>query len=138
MFSLGVGFVKDVLGGGDTGFAFLIGFLGLGMIIGLLSVASIAKRVQKDVMFSSSIVLLGGGLIALASMNGLTPAIPIAFALGFFGGGAYSTGYTLIHERTRDDLRGRTFSAAYTVIRIGTLVGLGFFPCLRVPSATTP
>ncbi len=128
VFSLGVGFVKNVLGGGDTGFAFLIGFLGLGMIAGLLSVGIIVKRVPKDVVFSSSIVLLGFCLVGLASLNALGPAIPVAAALGFFGGGAYSTGYALIHEKTRDDLRGRTFSAAYTVIRIGTLVGLGFFP----------
>jgi dTMP kinase len=34
----------------------------------------------------------------------------------------------LIQESVGDELRGRTFSAAYTVIRIGTLVGLGIFP----------
>jgi dTMP kinase len=36
----------------------------------------------------------------------------------------------LIHETTSDEMRGRTFSAAYTIIRIGTLVGLGLFPLL--------
>ncbi|HVL64698.1 MAG TPA: dTMP kinase [Actinomycetota bacterium] len=128
VFSLGVGFVEDVLGGGGTGFAFLIGFLGIGMIVGLLSVGALARRIAKDVMFSASLILLGGFLIALASMTSLDSAIPIAAALGFFGGAAYSTGYSLIHETVEDELRGRTFSAAYTVIRIGTLVGLGFFP----------
>lgn len=128
VFSLGVGFVDDVLGGGGTGFAFLIGFLAIGMIVGLLSVGVLSRHIAKDVMFSASIVLLGAFLIALASMNSLDSAIPIASALGFFGGAGYSTGYSLIHETVTDDLRGRTFSAAYTVIRIGTLVGLGFFP----------
>ena len=128
VFSLGVEFVDAVLGGGERGFAFLIGFLATGMIIGLLASSLMAKRVQKDVLFSSSLLLLGAGLIALASMGGLTAAIPIASALGFFGGTAYSTGYSLIHETVSDDIRGRTFSAAYTVIRIGTLVGLGLFP----------
>jgi dTMP kinase len=33
-----------------------------------------------------------------------------------------------MHENTEDALRGRTFSAAYTAIRIGTLLGLGIFP----------
>jgi dTMP kinase len=130
VFSLGVGFVQDVLGGGDRGFAFLIGFLATGMIIGLLAIGAIVQRVHKDVLFSSSILLLGIGLILLASMSGLGSAIPIASALGFFGGVAYSTGYSLMHETTRDELRGRTFSAAYTVIRIGTLVGLGLFPLI--------
>jgi dTMP kinase len=128
VFSLGVGFADVVLGAGDRGFVFLIGFLATGMIIGLLAVGQIAKRMQKDVLFSSSILLLGAGLIALAAMNSLDAAIPIASALGFFGGAAYSTGYSLMHENTEDELRGRTFSAAYTAIRIGTLLGLGLFP----------
>ena len=128
VFSLGVEFVEQVLGGGDRGFAFLVGFLATGMIIGLLAVSLIAKKVQKDVLFSSSILLLGASLIGLASMGTLNSAIPIASALGFFGGAAYSTGYSLMHETTADELRGRTFSAAYTVIRMGTLLGLGIFP----------
>jgi dTMP kinase len=69
-------------------------------------------------------------LITLASLSSLSSAIPVASALGFFGGTAYSTGYALIHEVTSDEMKGRTFSAAYTVIRIGTLVGLGLFPLM--------
>ena len=130
VFSLGIGFVERVLGGGDRGFAFLVGFLGTGMIIGLLAVGAMARWIKKDVLFSSSILLLGASLIGLASMNSLNTAIPLASALGFFGGAAYSTAYSLMHEHTTDELRGRTFSAAYTVIRIGTLLGLGIFPLL--------
>jgi dTMP kinase len=129
VFSLGVVFVEEVLNASqDRGFPFLVGFLGTGMIIGLLAVGILVKRIQKDVLFSSSILLLGAGLIALASVNSLDTAIPIASALGFFGGTAYSTGYSLMHENTEDALRGRTFGAAYTIIRIGTLLGLGVFP----------
>ncbi|MDP9069649.1 MAG: dTMP kinase [Actinomycetota bacterium] len=130
VFSLGIGFVQDVLGGGDRGFAFLVGFLGTGMIIGLLAVGVLARFIQKDVLFSSSILLSGASLIGLASMNSLDTAIPLASTLGFFGGAAYSTAYSLMHENTTDELRGRTFSAAYTVIRIGTLLGLGIFPLI--------
>ncbi|MGH2748557.1 MAG: dTMP kinase [Actinomycetota bacterium] len=128
VFSLGVGFVEDVLGGSETGFAFLIGFLATGMIVGLLAAGLLAKMIQKDVLFSTSILLLGIGLIGLAAMGSLNPAIPIASALGFFGGVAYATGYSLIQLNTEDEIRGRTFSAGYTVIRIGILVGLGLFP----------
>lgn len=131
VFSLGVGFVKEVLGASeDGGFAFLIGFLATGMILGILLAGPLAKKIQKDIMFSSSILMTGVSLIAMASMGSLNTAVPIASALGFFGGVAYSTGYALIQERTADELRGRTFSAAYTLIRIGTLVGLGLFPFL--------
>jgi dTMP kinase len=130
VFSVGIGFVENVLQGGKGGFAFLVGFLATGMIIGLLAVGVLARRIQKDILFSSSLLLLGIGLIALACMGSLNQAIPIASALGFFGGAAYSTGYSLMHEVTSDELRGRTFSAAYTVIRIGMLVGLSLFPFL--------
>jgi dTMP kinase len=123
VFSLGVGFARDVLGASDRGFAFIVGAFGTGMILGLL-----AKRLKKDVMFSSSILLLGGGLVALASVGNLIAAVPIAAALGFFAGAGYSTGYALLQLTTEDELRGRTFSAAYTIIRIGTLIGLSLFP----------
>jgi dTMP kinase len=130
VFSLGIDFANNVLGAGDRGYAFLIGFLATGMIIGLLAVGLISRRVRLDVLFSASILLLGVGLIALASLSSLASAIPVASALGFFGGTAYSTGYALIHEVTEDHMKGRTFGAAYTVIRIGTLVGLGLFPLM--------
>ena len=130
VFSLGITFIADVLGGSSTSFGVVIGFLATGMIIGLLVAGALSKRVKKDVLFSSALLLLGGALILFASMSALGAAIPIASALGFFGGVAYSTGYALMQETTEDDLRGRTFSAAYTIIRIGTLLGLALFPLL--------
>ncbi len=128
VFSLGIGFVREVLGAGEEGFGLVVGFLATGMIIGLLMVGFLSKLVQKDILFSSSLLLLGVGLIAFASMSSLDSGIPLASALGFFGGCAYSTAYSLMHETVSDELRGRAFSAAYTIIRIGTLVGLGLFP----------
>ena len=64
VFSLGPEFAKAVLAAGDRGFASVIGFLGTGMLIGLVAIAPLTKKVQKDVIFSSSILLLGIGLIA--------------------------------------------------------------------------
>ena len=140
VFSLGVTFIRTVLNGSATSFGVVIGFLATGMIIGLLASGVLAKRVKKDVLFSAALLLLGGSLILFAGMSSLAPAIPIASALGFFGGVAYSTGYALMQETTEDELRGRTFSAAYTVIRIGTLLGLGLFPLLAgaLPSFSIP
>ena len=130
VFSLGPGFMQDVLNAGKSGFGLLIGFLGTGMIVGLLASNLLTRWLQKDVLFSSCLLLLGVSLIALATMGSLTGALPIASALGFFGGAAYSTAYSLMHETASDELRGRLFSTAYTIIRIGTLVGLGLFPFL--------
>jgi dTMP kinase len=128
VFSLGVEFADQVLGAGDRGFAFVIGAFGTGMITGLLAAGPLAKNFSKDVLFSSCILLMGAGLIALASIGSLDAAVPIAGTLGFFGGVGYAMGYALMQETADDALRGRTFSSAYTIIRIGTLIGLGVFP----------
>ena len=130
VFSLGVSFTRDVLNAGESGFGFLVAALGLGMFIGLLASGTMARTIKKDVLFSSCLLLMGAGLALLAAMSSLNGAIPVAGALGFFGGAAYSTAYSLMQEHTTDDIRGRTFSAAYTLIRLGTLVGLGLFPLL--------
>ena len=128
VFSLGVAFVRQVLNGGQRGYAILIGVLGTGLLMGLLAAGLLVRRLQKDVVFSSSIVLSAIGLIVLAGVGSLDQAVPVAGALGFFGGVGYSTGYALMHEATADEIKGRTFGAVYTVIRIGILVGLGVFP----------
>jgi dTMP kinase len=128
VFSLGPSFGRQVLGSSDRGFAFIIGTFAVGMFLGLLASGVLARKIRKDVLFSSAVVLLGAGIVALASVGSLDAAVPIASALGFFAGTGYSIGYSLLQETTEDDLRGRTFSAAYTIIRIGTLVGLSFFP----------
>ncbi|HYZ47240.1 MAG TPA: dTMP kinase, partial [Actinomycetota bacterium] len=128
VFSLGPDFAEEVLGASDRGFAFIIGAFGTGMMVGLLASGLLARKVSRDVLFSSCILLLGVGLAALASVASLEAAVPVAAALGFFGGAGYSTGYSLLQTTTADELRGRTFSAAYTIIRIGTLLGLAVFP----------
>ena len=130
VFSLGPEFVKKILQEPSSAFGLVMGFFGSGMIIGLLAVGALVKRVKKDILFSASIMSLGVGLIALASTSSLGWALPIAGALGFFGGVGYSIGYALMQETTEEELRGRTFGAAYTLIRLGTLVGLGIFPLL--------
>ncbi len=130
VFSLGPEFVKEILEESSSAFGLVMGFFGTGMIIGLLASGLLAKRIKKDVLFSSSIMLLGAGLIALAGTSSLSFALPIAGALGFFGGVGYSIGYALMQATTEEELRGRTFGAAYTLIRLGTLVGLGIFPLI--------
>jgi dTMP kinase len=130
VFSLGIGFVHDVLNAGDRAFALIIGAFATGMILGLFASGILTRWIQRDVMFSSSVILLGSGFVALASVGRLNGAVPLAAGLGFFAGTGYSVGYVLLQETTDDHLRGRTFSAAYTVIRLGTLVGLSLFPAI--------
>ncbi|MDQ3661666.1 MAG: dTMP kinase [Actinomycetota bacterium] len=130
VFSLGPEFTSQILNSGPSAYGFIIGSFGSGMIVGLLASGLVAKHISKDVLFSSSVILLGVGLILLASMSSVAAVVPIAAALGFFGGVGYSVGYALMQETSEEELRGRTFGAVYTLIRIGTLIGLGVFPLI--------
>jgi dTMP kinase len=130
VFSLGPEFTSQILNSGPSAYGFIIGSFGGGMLVGLIASGVLAKHISKDVLFSSSVILLGVGLILLASMSSVGAVVPIAAALGFFGGVGYSVGYALMQETSEEELRGRTFGAVYTLIRIGTLIGLGVFPLI--------
>ncbi len=128
--SLGPEFTSEILDSGPSAYGFIIGSFGGGMLAGLIASGFLAKHISKDVLFSSSVILLGVGLILLASMSSVSSVVPIAATLGFFGGVGYSVGYALMQETSEEELRGRTFGAVYTLIRIGTLIGLGVFPLI--------
>ena len=128
--SLGPEFTSEILDSGPSAYGFIIGSFGGGMLVGLIASGFLAKHMSKDVLFSSSVILLGVGLILLASTSSVGAVVPIAATLGFFGGVGYSVGYALMQETSEEELRGRTFGAVYTLIRIGTLIGLGVFPLI--------
>jgi dTMP kinase len=48
--------------------------------------------------------------------------------VGAFAGMAYVTGFTILQENVADELRGRTFAALYTVIRMCLLLSLTVSP----------
>jgi dTMP kinase len=130
VFSLGPEFTAQILNSGPSAYGFIIGSFGGGMLVGLIASGLLAKHISKDVLFSSSVILLGVGLILLAGMSSVGAVVPIAAAMGFFGGVGYSVGYALMQETSEEELRGRTFGAVYTLIRIGTFIGLGVFPLI--------
>jgi len=50
--------------------------------------------------------------------------------LGVCAGTVYVLGFTLLHEHVDDDLRGRIFSALYTLVRLCVLVAFAVGPFL--------
>ena len=127
---LGSIFATHVLGSGAAGYGVFITALGFGVAAGVLLLSVTQKRLPKVRVFELSIFLAGGSLIFAASMSSLEFAIIGVFVLGICGGSVYVVGFTLLHENVDDALRGRIFSALYTIVRLCLLIAFALGPFL--------
>ena len=63
-------------------------------------------------------------------MSTLALAALFVAVLGVCAGSVYVLGFTLLHESVDDDLRGRIFSALYTLVRFCVLIAFAVGPFL--------
>ncbi|HEV3226154.1 MAG TPA: MFS transporter [Acidimicrobiales bacterium] len=127
---LGSIFSRDILGAGAAGYGVFITALGFGVAVGVLLLSVTQKWLPKAKAFEAAIFVAGGSLIFAASMSTLTLAIIGVFVLGICGGAVYVVGFTLLHENVNDALRGRIFSALYTIVRLCLLIAFALGPFL--------
>ena len=127
---LGSIFSRDILGSGAAGYGVFITALGFGVAAGVLLLSVTQKRLPKARVFELAIFSAGISLIFSASMSTLTLAVIGVFVLGICGGAVYVVGFTLLHENVDDALRGRIFSALYTIVRLCLLIAFALGPFL--------
>jgi dTMP kinase len=127
---LGSIFSRDILGAGAAGYGVFITALGFGVATGVVLLSVTQKKLPKVRMFELSIFGAGGALIIAASMSSLSLTIIGIFILGICGGSVYVVGFTLLHENVDDELRGRIFSALYTIVRLCLLIAFALGPFL--------
>lgn len=127
---LGPVFAEDVLGSGQAGFGVLIFALGLGVAGGVVTISVFQKRVPKEWAFVVAVFVAGGSLLAAASMSAIVLASVFVFVLGVCAGTVYVLGFTMLHEHVEDELRGRIFSALYTLVRLCVLISFAVGPFL--------
>jgi hypothetical protein len=127
---LGDLFSRRVLGGGSAGFGLLLTGLGFGMAAGVVLVTTMQKRLPKARVFCWAVMLAGITLIGGASMETLAAAVFFVAVLGICAGAVYVLGFTILHETVADELRGRIFSALYTLVRFCLLLSFAVGPLL--------
>jgi dTMP kinase len=127
---LGALFSTEVLGAGAAGFGVFVTALGFGTAAGVIAVSLFQKRLPKADMFTLSLFGAGACLILAAFASSLAPAAVAVALLGVFAGSVYVLGFTLLHESVSDELRGRIFSALYSIVRICLLLALTLGPFL--------
>jgi MFS family permease len=71
-----------------------------------------------------AVVAAGSCLFCAVSVSELWATLVGVFALGVAAGAVYVLGFTILHESVADELRGRVFSALYTLVRFCLLVAI--------------
>lgn len=127
---LGPTFVSDVLGAGEAGYGTVTFALGLGVAAGVITLSIVQKHLPKDRVFVGAMLLAGGSLVLAASTSTLGPATILVGLIGVGAGTIYVIGFTLLHESVTDALRGRIFTALYTLVRLCLLLAMTIGPFL--------
>ena len=128
--SLGPIFVRELLAGGSAGFGLILFSMGLGAAFGALVANTAGNRIPPVLVFSASFTLAGAALFLAASTGSLAVGAFLVGLVGFFAAPGYSSGFTLMHQHTEDELRGRVFGALFTIIRLCMVVSLGLSPIM--------
>jgi dTMP kinase len=110
-------FFARLLNAGPSGFGVLIGFVGVGLVIGLAAAAPLSQRVEPERLFAPGIGTAGGALVVIALMPSLAWVAAPALTMGAGAGIAFIVGYTILQQRSSDAIRGRTFAAFNSGVR---------------------
>lgn len=122
LFALGIGYIKDTLGGDNVAFGWLMGLFGVGMVLGFF--ISQAKP-PGGILWQIRVALLtmGGVLIFMAVFTFLW--IGYLAAIGF--GAAFSVSLIVamsaVQANTDDEHRGRVMGAVHMLVRGALSVG---------------
>ncbi len=122
---LGKPYSKDVLDAGTSGFPALLTAFGLGAGLGIIMVTIFGPRLEhKDVSFGLALLITGVGLGAEGFIKTILGGVGWITVMGFGAGSAYVLGFAHLHEQAEDEIRGRTFAALFSLMRIGLLTSM--------------
>lgn len=126
--SLGAIFVQNDLDGGPSGFGVMMTTLGTGAAVGVLMLETIGKKIRREALFSTAILLAGVFLFMASLTATLKVAALFVGLVGFFAAPAYISGLTVVHESADEEFRGRSFAALLSLTRLSIMMALAVSP----------
>ena len=123
-------FVRNTIHAGEAGWGIVVTAFGVGMGLGMSASNSAARVIERESVFTWSLMSAAGTLFVLAAMPNLALASVVTVWLGAFCGMAWVSGYTLLQENVADEFRGRTFGSLTTLSRMFLFLSLTLFPAL--------
>jgi len=103
-------FAQDVFHVGVRGLGFLMAAVGVGALVGSLSVASLGDFRRKGLLLLGPVSLFGLGLISFALSGNFYLSLVVLFCVGVVNTGYLATNNTLIQTNVDDQVRGRVMS----------------------------
>ena len=127
---------KEQLGIGASGYAALLSSVGIGGVLGALSLAVVGSRVRRGRLLLGSAALFCILLIAFAFTRSLHAAVPVLMATGFLMILVNALANGLLQTLVPDALRGRLM-AGYSFLIIGLAQSVGSFGAGAVARAAS-
>jgi dTMP kinase len=122
---LGKQYSSDVLLAGSSGWPALLTAFGLGAAAGIILVTVFGPRLaHKDASFAIALLVTGFSLAAAGFVKTLLGGVGWISFMGFGAGSTYVLGFAHLHEQVEDEIRGRTFAALFSLMRIGLLTSM--------------
>jgi len=121
---LGAVFNDVVLGAGNAGFGTILVTLGIGVAAGVSVLSALQRRLDKERAFIAAVFGAGCCLLFAVSTSNTYWNLSGVFLMGICAGSVYVLGFTLLHEHVEEQLRGRVFSALYTLVRFCLLLSI--------------
>ena len=121
---LGAVYNDVVLEAGNAGFGTILVTLGMGVAVGVSLLSAMQRRLDKERAFIGAVFGAGGCLLFAVSTSNTFSNLAGVFSMGICAGSVYVLGFTLLHEHVDEQLRGRVFSALYTLVRFCLLLSI--------------
>lgn len=103
---------------------FMLVVMAFGMVAGALVVPRVEKRIRLQMLFAGSVAAFGVSLLGFASVEQYW----LASLFGVAAGGCIATvtvaGNSYVAQTTKDEIRGRVFTALESVIRVSLLLSM--------------
>ena len=99
-----------------------------------------SRLLRRDLVFAVATIATGVGLSASAATQTVFGASAWMLVMGLGAGAAYVMGFSHLHEKVTDDLRGRVFATLFALMRIGLFVSMAIAVPIEVAlgQASTP
>jgi dTMP kinase len=118
----------DDLKGGNAAYGLLFGTVFVGLAAGMFLGPRVAGGLSRRRVVGVAIVGAGCSLAVDAVVPNLALAVVMTCILGFFGGTVWVIALTLVGAEVSDEIRGRTFSFIYNLMRVVLLLAIAAAP----------
>lgn len=111
---------RDVLGTGASGYGFLLSCVGIGALVGALSIAALGRIIRRGVLYMSSAYLFASLILIFTFLRSQTVAAVLLLVVGFSMILNTALANGILQSIAPDTLRGRVI-AAYVFVYIGLM-----------------